>query len=33
MSLRRDDLDRRFPGLLDALEADAEPAIAGGAAN
>ena len=34
MSLRRDDLDRRFPGLLDALEADgALPAIAGSAAN
>jgi DNA-binding transcriptional ArsR family regulator len=27
MSLRRDDLDRRFPGLLDALEADLQPAI------
>jgi DNA-binding transcriptional ArsR family regulator len=33
MSLRRKDLDRRFPGLLDALEADDAPVTAGRAAN
>jgi DNA-binding transcriptional ArsR family regulator len=32
VSLRRDDLDSRFPGLLEALEADADvPAGPGGA--
>jgi DNA-binding transcriptional ArsR family regulator len=30
MSLRRDDLDSRFPGLLDALEADTEQPAAHG---
>jgi len=28
MSLRRDDLDRRFPGLLDALDAEGDAAAA-----
>ena len=32
MSLRRDDLDARFPGLLDALEADADQPAPIGAA-
>ncbi len=32
MSLRRDDLDARFPGLLEAVEAGAErSAVVGGA--